>query len=634
MICSNCGKEIEGGKFCPFCGTAVEAPESPAAETPAEEATPEVPAEEPAAEEAAETPAEEAPAAEAEIKEEPAAEEKPAEETPAEAPAEDAKAEETPADAPVIEETPASEEPVAEAAPEEPSVLEPVEAISSEVTEVAPIENPTVQSPIEAAPAPAPAEAAPAPAPAEPAAEPAAEAAPVAAAPVAAKPKKSKKPLIIILSIIGAVIILAGAGVGIFYYLLVQKYNKATDAFDSGDYEQSLKLYTELKSFKDSEYWAECSQVELDYQKVDGLIEQDDLDGAITILKEVVDFYGTDSRSDEATALMTECETVKEAFSDKNAKNYFEAKNKFTSLNTLKEKYAVQVNLCDAHLAETNRAWMTVIANLYGIQTNDLGLAFLNSPKTDDDKFISTAYTDGTTDYDKITSIVKPADDEQKALLENAIKGLKYDNALKLVENLKFDEAMAIFSDLGDFLDSKTQYDAAKKKLDDYNKKYEDAQALYDNGEFYKAMVAWNEISEWKDSAEKAKTCKQTMPENGSMKKGSGNISMKVNAPSSINALMRVYNSKGEVVAQVFIAAGKNATIKLGAGTYTIKVAYGTEWYGEKDLFGAKGAYLQLKNGTSESFTLKKNYSYTLTLQSGTSGNVGSKTVSGGAEGM
>jgi tetratricopeptide (TPR) repeat protein len=631
MICSNCGKEIEGGKFCPFCGTAVEAPESPAAETPAEEATPEVPAEEPAAEEAAETPAEEAPAAEAEIKEEPAAEEKPAEETPAEAPAEDAKAEETPAaDAPVIEETPASEEPVAEAAPEEPSVLEPVEAISSEVTEVAPIENPTVQSPIEAAPAPAPAEAAPAPAPAEPAAE----AAPVAAEPVAAKPKKSKKPLIIILSIIGAVIILAGAGVGIFYYLLVQKYNKATDAFDSGDYEQSLKLYTELKSFKDSEYWAECSQVELDYQKVDGLIEQDDLDGAITILKEVVDFYGTDSKSDDALALMKECETVKEAFSDKNAKNYFEAKNKFTSLSKLKDKYAVQVNLCDAHLAETNRAWMTVIANIYGIQTNDLGLAYLKSPKTDDDKFISKAYTDGTTEYDKITSIVKPADDEQKSMLENAIKGLKYDNAFKLMEELKFEEAMAIFTELGDFLDAKTQYDVAKGKLDDYNKKYEAAQALYDNGEFYKAMVAWNAISEWKDSAEKAKTCKQTMPDNGSMKKGSGNISMKINAPSSINALLRVYNSKGEVVAQVFIAAGKNATIKLGAGTYTIKVAYGTEWYGEKDLFGAKGAYLQLKNGTSESFTLKKNYSYTLTLQSGTSGNVGSKTVSGGADGM
>ena len=625
MICSNCGKEIEGGKFCPFCGTAVEAPE---AEAPAEEAAPEVKSEEPAAEAAAEeTPAAEAPAAEAPA-EEAAAEEAPAEEAPAEEPAAE--------DAPVIEETPASEEAAAEAAPAEPSILEPVEAISSEVTEVAPIENPTetVASPIDIAPAPAPA-------PAEgPAAGPAAETAPVeapvAAAPVEAKPKKSKKPLIIALSIIGAVIILAGAGIGIFYYLLVQKYNKATDAFDNGDYEQSLQLYTELQTFKfkDSEYWAQCSQVELDYQKVDGLIEQEDFDGAITILDEVIEFYEDDSKSDEALALKTECETVKEAFADKSAKNYFEAKNKFTALTTLKDKYAVQVNLCDAHLAENNKAWMTIIANLYGIQTKDLDLAFIKAPKTDDDKFISEAFDKGTTDYDKINSVVKPADDEQKALLETAIKGLKYDNAVQLVEKLDFEKAMAIFTELGDFLDSKAQYDSAKSKMDELNKKYDAAQALYDNGEYYKAMVAWNEISEWKDSADKAKSCKQTMPDNGSLKKGSGSISMKINAPSSINALLRVYNSSGEVVAQTFIAAGKNTTIKLGAGTYTIKVAYGTEWYGEKDLFGAKGAYLQLKNGTSETFSLKKNYTYTLTLQSGTSGNVGSKTVSGGAEGM
>ena len=616
MICSNCGKEIEGGKFCPFCGTAVAAPEAPATETPAEEAKTEVPAEEPAAEAvAAETPAEE---------------------TPAAAPAEEAKAEEAPAaDAPVIEETPA-EEPAAEAAPAEPSVLEPVEAISSEVTEVAPIETPAVQSPIEAAPAPAPApapvEAAPAPAEA-PVAEPAVEVAPVAA-PVAAKPKKSKKPLIIVLSVIAAVIILAGAGVGVFFYLLVQKYNKASEAFENGNYEESLDLFTQLKTFKDSEYWAQCSQVELDYQKVDGLIDAEDFDGAITILTEVEDFYGSDSKGREAKALKTECETVKEAFAQKDQKNYFEAKGKFNSLTKFKEKYAAQVNLCDAHLAETNRAWMIVIANIYGIQTGDLELQFITNPKTDDDKFISGAYNDGTTDYDKINSIVKPADDEQKALVESAIKGLKYDNAFKLMEEKKYEEALAIFNELGDFLDASTQAGVAKGKIDELNKKYEEAQKYFDNGEFYKAKAAWTEISFWKDSQDKASKCVQTMPENGSMKKGSGSITMNINAPAKINALLRVYNSSNEVVAQVFIAAGKSSSIKLNAGTYTIKVAYGTEWYGETDLFGAKGAYLQLKNGTSESFTLKKNYKYTLKLQSGTSGNVGSSTVGGGAAGM
>lgn len=572
MICSNCGKEIEGGKFCPFCGTAVAAPEAPATETPAEEAKTEVPAEEPAT----------------------------------------------------------------EAAPAEPSVLEPVEAISSEVTEVAPIETPAVQSPIEAAPAPAPApapvEAAPAPAEA-PVAEPAVEVAPVAA-PVAAKPKKSKKPLIIVLSIIAAVIILAGAGVGVFFYLLVQKYNKASEAFENENYEESLELFTQLKTFKDAEYWAQCSQVELDYQKVDGLIENEDFDGAITILAEVEEFYGSDSKGKEAKALKTECETVKAAFEQKDQKNYFEAKGKFNSLTKFKEKYAAQVNICDAHLAETNKAWMIVIANLYGVQTGDLELQFINNPKTDDDKFISSIYNDGTTDYDKIKSVVKPADDEQKALLESAIKGLKYDNAFKLMDENKYEEALAIFKELGDFLDASTQAGVAQAKIDELNKKYEEAQKYFDNGEFYKAKAAWTEISFWKDSKDKASKCVQTMPENGSMKKGSGSITMNINAPAKINALLRVYNSSNEVVAQVFIAAGKSSSIKLNAGTYTIKVAYGTEWYGETDLFGAKGAYLQLKNGTSESFTLKKNYKYTLKLQSGTSGNVGSSTVGGGAAGM
>ena len=612
MICSTCGKEVEDGKFCPFCGSPL------GAATPAEEPSAEAPAEEPADAAPAET-------------------ETPAAETPAEEPA---AAAEAPAEEPAAEAV--TEEPAAEPAPSQPEILEPVEAISSEVTAVSPIETPApAPSPIdEAAMAPAPAEGpAAAPAPAEGPAAPAPEAAPeadsqVRPAPEDIKPKKSKKPLIVVLSVIAAVIILVGAGIGVFFYLLVQKYNKASEAFENGNYEESLDLFTQLKTFKDSEYWAQCSQVELDYQKVDGLIDAEDFDGAITILTEVEDFYGSDSKGREAKALKTECETVKEAFAQKDQKNYFEAKGKFNSLTKFKEKYAAQVNLCDAHLAETNRAWMIVIANIYGIQTGDLELQFITNPKTDDDKFISGAYNDGTTDYDKINSIVKPADDEQKALVESAIKGLKYDNAFKLMEEKKYEEALAIFNELGDFLDASTQAGVAKGKIDELNKKYEEAQKYFDNGEFYKAKAAWTEISFWKDSADKASKCAQTMPENGSMKKGSGSITLTINAPAKINALLRVYNSSNEVVAQVFLAAGSSSSVKLNAGTYTIKVAYGTEWYGETDLFGAKGAYLQLKNGTSDSFTFKKNYKYTLKLQSGTSGNVGSSTVGGGAAGM
>ena len=115
---------------------------------------------------------------------------------------------------------------------------------------------------------------------------------------------------------------------------------------------------------------------------------------------------------------------------------------------------------------------------------------------------------------------------------------------------------------------------------------------------------------------------------------GSGSITMTIKAPASRNALLRIYNSSNEVVAQIFVAAGSSSTIKVNPGTYTMKAAYGDKWYGDIDLFGGEGKYIQLKNGASTEFTLKKNYKYTLTLATGSTGNVGSDGVAGGADGM
>ena len=229
---------------------------------------------------------------------------------------------------------------------------------------------------------------------------------------------------------------------------------------------------------------------------------------------------------------------------------------------------------------------------------------------------------------------MKPETDEEKALVETAIKGLKLNHAVKLAEEMKYDEALELLNDLGDFDEAKAKYTSINEEYQGYKDSYAAAEAYYKNGEYYKAMMAWMKIEKFRDSAERMSTCEQKMPSSGSMKKGSGSISLKIYAPSSMNTLIRIYNSKGEVKGQVFIAAGKNATVKLGAGTYTMKVAYGNKWYGDIDLFGGTGIYLQLKNGTSNNFTLKKNYRYTLRLQSGTSGNVGSSTVGGGAAGM
>ena len=628
MFCSSCGKEIENAKFCPFCGSPVEsaapveAAAEPAAEAPAAEPAPEAEAPAEAPVEAAPEAAPEAPA-EA-VAAEPAAE-APAEAAP-EAPAEAApEAETVVADAVIDAADAANLKTSAEETPVEPAPVEAApaaNAFAAAPTATAPVTSAfaapgtvNANAPVEAAPV---AEA--------PAAEPVVEEKP--------KKKKGKKIAITIICIVAALILLAGAGVGVFFYMLNSKYTQATQAFEDEDYEKSLQLFTELNTYKDSAYWAEASQVEIDYQKVDALVEAEDWDGAVKILKEVESFYGSDSKGVEAKALKTDCEIVKDAFNDKQAGNYSSAKGKFGQLTKLKDKYAKQPALCQAHEEEVNKNWLSVIATCYGIQIGDYELSYLNNPATDNDKVISEAFKNNSDDYKAIEAVMKPETDEEKALVENAIKGLKIKHAVKLAEDMKYDEALALLEEIGDFEDAKEKYTAIKEEYQNYKDSYAAAESYYNNGEYYKAMTAWQKISKYLDSAERAKTCEQKMPGNGSMKKGSGKIGLKVYAPSGYNTLIRIYNSKGEVVGQIFIAAGKNATVKLNAGTYTMKVAYGTKWYGEKDLFGGAGIYLQLKNGTSDNFTLKKNYNYTLRLQSGTSGNVGADTVSGGASGM
>ena len=628
MFCSSCGKEIENAKFCPFCGSPVEPDEAPAAE--AAEAPAEAAAEEPKAEAAVEEPKAEEPAAETTAEAAPEAETASAPE--AEAPAEAEKSAEAAPEAQTV---------VADAVIDAADAANLKASTGEKLNEHTPVETvpisnsfsatPTATAPVSeafAAPGTVNANA--------PVAEP--------AAPVEAeaeddeeeeKPKKKgKKIAIIIISIAAALILLVGAGVGVFFYLLNSKYTQATQAFEDEDYEKSLQLFTELNTYKDSEYWAEASQVELDYQKVDALVDAEDWDGAIKILKEVESFYGKETKGLEAKTLMSDCEIVKDAIADKSEGNYTLAKGKFNQLIKIKDKYIKEPVLCDAHEAEKTKQWILVIVNCYGLQIGDYDLKFLNAPNGDTDKLISDAFTKDSDDYKAIEAVMKPEGDEEKALVENAIKGLKLKQALRLAEEMKYDEALNLLKELGDFDEAAAKYKTVSEEYQNYKDSYAGAEAYYNNGEFYKAMMAWMKIEKYLDSSERAKTCEQKMPSNGSMKKGSGGISMKIKAPSGMNTLIKIYNSKGEVSAQVFILAGNSATVKLGAGTYTMKVAYGTKWYGDKDLFGGTGIYLQLKNGSSNNFTLKKNHSYTLTLQSGTSGNVGADTVSGGAGGM
>lgn len=599
MFCTNCGRSVLDSKFCPYCGEPVEGP--------ADVTT-----------------------TEAEQPKESLAE---AETTAAEAPAETLGSTSSPTAAAFAKYSVSgtSNAPWAKNAP-------------SPWTSSAPAQNS-----VSAAPAQNPAFAAPATTetPAVPAAPVEQNTAPAfnpdQVAPgvttIYDEPKKKKSPLLPVFIAVGGVLALALIAGGIFaiwHYSRVSKYNAGVEAIDAGDYEKALELFNGVLDFEDADYYARMAQVEIDNQKVDELLEKGDYDGAIKILKTVESFYKGEDKGKEATLLMYECTSAQEAEEAYKNKDYATAKSKFDVLKRLKDRYKTEPAICEAYVAEKDQDWYTMLKAMYGIQIQDFEYKFVTDPQTDEAKILADAINNGTDDYNTIEGIMKPETDEQKAIVATAINGLKYDYACKLLDDKKYEDAKDIFGELGDFLDSPLKYETCTKKIAEVEriiKTYEQAEKYFKDGYYYKAYAAYSSIQGYKDASEKMKKCQQTMPKNGSMKKGSSGCKLTIKNPP-YNALLRIYNSKGKVVGQVFLRAGKSATIKVKPGTYTMRIAYGTKWYGSKDLFGDSGSYLRLRSSaTSYNFKFKKNYRYTLTLQTW-NGNVGSENIAGGASGM
>ena len=462
----------------------------------------------------------------------------------------------------------------------------------------------------------------------------------------AQQPKKKSKAPFIVLGVVGGVILLAGGAVaavlGLQHQAKVQKYDSAKEAFENKEYERAIEEFGELEDYEDASYYVEYAKVELDSEKIDGLVASKDFDGAIKILKERSEFFGKDDEGEKAEKLIDEYTTAKAAFDALDSKDYSKALSKFNSLSIIGSDYNYEKDLCqvycDAYQAKEENNWFGIVANLYAIQTQDLALNFLANPATEEDKVIADAYNNQSGDYEAIAEILKPEGTDQQDLADYALAGMKYDKAIGVENNKKYEDAMNLFAELGDFLDAKDHYNNCKaeiERIEQLKKTYSEAEKLFNNGEYYKAMVAYKSIKGYKDADEKAAQCKQEMPANGSMKKSSGSgVTMKIQAPSDRSVLLKFYNTDGKTVAQIFIRAGKTAKLKLKAATYTIKAAYGTEWYGDIDLFGEKGIYSQLLNGSAKDFKLKNNYIYTLKLMVSSNGNVGSNTVPGGAGGM
>lgn len=416
----------------------------------------------------------------------------------------------------------------------------------------------------------------------------------------------------------------------------IKQYNEGVTHLENKEYTEAEECFSQLGSFEDSEKMAEYAQMELDYLTLDELKDSGDFERIVEILHKRGEFYGSSDTGKEAQTLADDYETISKAYKAKTAEDYSKALELLDSLTILADDYAEEKCLCVAHIAEEAQDWSEIINNLYAIQSEDYEFNFLTSPQNDAEFVLSASHNwDADETVNMISEFLQPENSEGEQLKTAALNGLCYDEAKKQLDFGNYEKAMSIFENLGDFLDSEDCYAEAKSGYESFETTYQQAEAYYNNKEFFKAQKLYDSISEYKDAQEKAQSCEQPLPENGSLKSGNGtgtDLTIKV-PDQNESVFLKLYDADGNAVGQVFIRPGKSATVNMKGGTYTMKVAYGTEWYGEIDLFGTVGSYQQLLNGSSTTFKLDSGYSYTLTLGGVYDGNVGSKSI-GGAGGM
>ena len=394
-----------------------------------------------------------------------------------------------------------------------------------------------------------------------------------------------------------ALLIAAGAALAVIVVVLAiynsdgSRYDRAIADFEKGKYREAQELFGKITDYEDAAQWAADSAVMAeaeicaangDYQLA--LNETDKL----TVSADKMDRYRNlmqarayDQRATERVAEFTE--TSNSAAAD----NYRRA---FAALGRVVagEKY------------DAGEAWS------YGMSDSEIEKV-----------------------YDEA---VNSGDSEIAELAEHSHAGLKCVDAVTRYVRGEYDEAAKAFEALGDFENSAEMAAKCSETKAAKETAYKEGKKLLDSGKDYQAYKKFEEARPFSDAKAQAEKCRHKLPQTGDLKKNSGSVSLTINAPKSgddNNVYVKIYDSSDKVVSTVFIRKGDASTVTVPAGTMTIKVAYGSDWWGTKDMFGDEGTYTKLNNSGKDTFEFSSSSYYTLQLQIATSnGNVGSNGVS------
>lgn len=221
--------------------------------------------------------------------------------------------------------------------------------------------------------------------------------------------------------------------------------------------------------------------------------------------------------------------------------------------------------------------------------------------------------------------------DTSSLIEECQVKGARQ-KVVSLIEEEKYAEAEEL---LATATGRKISDNSDLQKECSRGLRYQEADKAYQDELYFTAYEAFRALGDYKDSAERMQKCIQTKPVTRETYHNSaynGNSSLKIIPPKDDGSYtyFKIYIKKGNeeiLVSSSFISAGGTITIRMPAGNYILKVAYGYgDWFGEKEMFGSKGTYQRLQSSdTSDIFAIGSG-DYELTLRAASNGNVGTKT--------
>lgn len=397
--------------------------------------------------------------------------------------------------------------------------------------------------------------------------------------------RKSHKTLFILIGAAVLVVILAAVIIPVAMRRAKQKqYDEASSWLKKGEYDKAQEAFESLGGFEDASDKAEYAEKWMEYDEADDALRDERYSEALDGFESLGDFEDASEKAAQAEQGMN----YEKAVEDMEAGRYSEALDSFEALKGFK----------------------------------DAGALALKCQQAVDYESAAALYEAG--DYEAAGALYESAGDYEDAqeLAEKCSAQIDYAEAKSCMEEGKYVKAADILQslDADQFPDRDELLEKCENEI-----RYFEAHEMLDAGFNYDAYKLFKKLGDFRDSKALAESCKVTKPATGetyrnSAYKGSAcDLVIKPPTGDGSCTYLKVYTSDGIHVSSVFINAGDKAKIKLPAGDYILKSAYGYgDWFGETDMFGDEGNYEVLKvDYLNEVFSFQKNYEYTLSLRCG-----------------